>query len=532
MKTENIKRFLSLPVVTIGIILLAIAVRIVLQIHFLDLDNDKSYQIQASKNLLLGHGVSLLQVYAENLFTPTYVPLTMWPPGYSFILSPFLLICKNNYVLATIIVDILTCILFILYSRKILQRLKFQQWIINIYIIFIGFFQYSFCSDSSTDFLTLTLFLIATERFLKIVVHPHFSFKLIICFIFFLFLCVSLRYQYIPVIFCPSLLLIILGKKERNSLFLKNGVYVFVGTAILIITLLFYQYQINGEAVFIPRGEVNFSLNNIKVLHPFLFSAFLNMDFLSIQMMKMTGYSYETVLTIIFVIHFLALLFISFIAIRYIILHGYNTSSLLKKYILLCVSVSTITLLLLLVFSLGYTTISNNKVGIWTYVQEGRYFALPIFFLQQFFLLYIIKNFRRIFIPLIFLILLSFSHDIYYTAKIITKRGGLVKNPNSIRIIDYTAKFIKDIKEEYPENNIVVVSQPVFVGSQAGFYDTVPALYRFMPLSNTVFEINNNLIVIIITDNPESVPSFNVPTFTVKKGAFNGYIYSAVKIAR
>ncbi|MEO5948477.1 MAG: hypothetical protein ABIP79_16790, partial [Chitinophagaceae bacterium] len=62
--------------------------------------------------------------------------------------------------------------------------------------------------------------------------------------------------------------------------------------------------------------------------------------------------------------------------------------------------------------------------------------------------------------------------------------------------------------------------------------DTIPALYRFMPLSNTVFEINNNLIVIIITDNPESVPSFNVPTFTVKKGVFNGYIYSAVKIAR
>ena len=145
MKSENLKRFLSLPVVTIGIIIVAIAVRIFFQIYFLSITNDKSYQILAAQNFLAGNGFTLHEVLVDDLSQSAYVPLIKWPPGYSLLLTPFLALCKNNVVLATLLLDAITCISFIIFTRKLLLRFSLPIWLVNIYTLISGFFLYSFC---------------------------------------------------------------------------------------------------------------------------------------------------------------------------------------------------------------------------------------------------------------------------------------------------------------------------------------------------------------------------------------------------
>ncbi len=168
MHSESIKKFLSLPIVSAIVVIIAIAAKIFIQFYFLNIDNDKSYQILAAQNFLNGNGFSLLEVYANDLSTSAYVPLTKWPPGYSLLLAPFLAICKNNAILATLLLDTLACLLFIVYSRRTLLLNSLPVWLVNVYTLIAGFFFYSFCTASSSDFITVTVFIIALYYSLKV----------------------------------------------------------------------------------------------------------------------------------------------------------------------------------------------------------------------------------------------------------------------------------------------------------------------------------------------------------------------------
>ena len=228
MKSENLKRFLSLPVVTIGIIIVAIAVRIFFQIYFLSITNDKSYQILAAQNFLAGNGFTLHEVLVDDLSQSAYVPLIKWPPGYSLLLTPFLALCKNNVVLATLLLDAITCISFIIFTRKLLLRFSLPIWLVNIYTLISGFFLYSFCLASSTDFLTLTIFIIAIYYSLKLSAAENLKPGLLLLIAVLLFFTGFIRYLYLPVAFVIPFCFMVNGLFNKNKLLLKKGIGIFI----------------------------------------------------------------------------------------------------------------------------------------------------------------------------------------------------------------------------------------------------------------------------------------------------------------
>ncbi|HQX95980.1 MAG TPA: hypothetical protein PLT02_03715, partial [Chitinophagaceae bacterium] len=288
MKSENLKRFLSLPVVTIGIIIVAIAVRIFFQIYFLSITNDKSYQILAAQNFLAGNGFTLHEVLVDDLSQSAYVPLIKWPPGYSLLLTPFLAFCKNNVVLATLLLDAITCIFFIIFTRKLLLRFSLPIWLVNIYTLVSGFFLYSFCLASSTDFLTLTIFIIAIYYSLKLSAAENLKAGLLIFISVLLFFTGFVRYLYLPVAFVIPFCFIVNGLFNKNKLLLKKGIGIFILTSILITTFLVVQATFAGGAAYTREAEKGFFIDSAYQLQPFIFTSLFNLDYFVSKLIVVT----------------------------------------------------------------------------------------------------------------------------------------------------------------------------------------------------------------------------------------------------
>ena len=72
------------------IIIIAVLIKILLQVAFFSIQGDKAFQLVAAKNLLDGHGLTFNYVSLNDLSTEKFSPLIGWPPGYSLVLTPLL----------------------------------------------------------------------------------------------------------------------------------------------------------------------------------------------------------------------------------------------------------------------------------------------------------------------------------------------------------------------------------------------------------------------------------------------------------
>lgn len=528
-----------MPAVSIAFILIAIAARIILQINFLSTDGDKSYQIQAAQNFIRGHGFSLLEVYANDLSKAQYVPLIKWPPGYSLFLSPFIVVCKNNAVLATLLLDLLTCIAFVLLSRKLLMKLAIPVWLVNIYTLITGFFLYSFSIVSTSDFLTLTICIAALFISLKIIESGKLHIFQLILLSQFLFLTAFTRYLYLPVAFIIPLCIVAIAFFNRNKLLVKKGVIVFLLTTLLITLFLIWQTSISGTATYVRATEKGFYPDQLGQLYPFIFSSFFNLEFFHSRLTTFAGLSFEKTAIMVVVLHHLIFFAFLFIFIRWIIQKKFLQSGLQYQHVFIGGITS-----LAIVASLGWLSLTNAPYAggggrNWNYLQESRYFAFPFFFCQQLAVVIFyhsrqaIRKWTKTLILFVFLLSgIDFLHNVYFAAKtIVSEQEKIINNLTTEGLIDHVNKKIKELQQENQVKAVVVISEPAFIGSQAGIYKPVPALYQYTPMQNTAMKTSNEVVVLFITDNEQKMP-VTFTTNPTKKiiGSYKNYSFYSIHV--
>lgn len=539
MKSEDIKRFLSLPVVTVGIIILAISVRIFFQIYFLSIANDKSYQILAAQNFLAGNGFTLHEVLLNDLSQSAYIPLIKWPPGYSLLLAPFLTLCKNNVVLASLLLDALTCILFIMFARKLLLSFSLPVWLVNIYTLISGFFLYSFCLASSTDFLTLTIFIIAIYYSLKLLAAETLKPILLLFISVLLFFTGFLRYLYLPVAFVIPFCLVVNGLFSKNRVLLKKGISVFLLTGILITTYLVIQSTFAGGAVYTREAEKGFFIDFTYQLQPFIFTSLFNLEYFISKLIVVTGLPQQAVVVLLIAIHHTILFFLLLLFIKWMLKKRFLAVSSINLYIFIS-TIASLTIIAVLLF-LSITN-APHKTGVtteWTYVHESRYYAFPIFFLQQllFIIIYQYRNFkkrwfRQLLFFCFFLLLLDTAHNIYFaTSRLFSSSKKLSQNSKGNTVADYIDKTVKKVLSENPNKKLVVIAAPAYLGSQAGFYQTIPAVYHYSPLSETSPKSSKEVVVLFITNSPTDFPvTFETNTSKKRIGQYNEFLFYTLNV--
>jgi hypothetical protein len=472
-----LKKVFSRNDVSVICLLLAIVIKILLFFYFQQTDNDKLNQVMAGKNLLEGHGLTIKQVHISNLSKESYERLVGWPPAYSVLFAIIYSWCKDVDASSTII-DIICIISFFILLQKLLRQLKFPVYLINVLVLFYGCAITSYMEKSSpTDFLTLLFFVYNCYLTIKLFTQRKPVLQGILLG-FFNVLPAWFRYMCIPVTFVIPCVLLWNGwlKKDRKLLL--------YGTCIMAMALLGVIALLSFQEPYVLATEKGLFWSNLLLLDPVLFSSYMNLKFILVQLSSLTGLSYTTGATILQWINLvpflilLALLFFSSLKRKWLAANSWQVFMIIGTLTGICIF--SVLALLSLRYSAHYGLTENL---FWTYINEDRYFIILQFFIviltaKWLFMNATVSNFKKWLQGLfLFLFTIEILHGSYFLAKNFTfdKRNFtyIVTQNHMIQCID---NIIKENKKKNTDvvvaGNISMANRSVLLGGKGLF---VPA---------------------------------------------------------
>ncbi|NOT50165.1 MAG: hypothetical protein HOP10_02700 [Chitinophagaceae bacterium] len=478
---HTIKIILSDKRTSIAIIALAIVARIIQLFFFYNMNVDGMYQVMAMQNFADGHGVSASMVLPADLSTIVYEPLIKWPPGYSLLLSPFYILFDHNYIIASLVLDILAAVVLIFTCRKILRILDTPLYLTNLFTLLTGFFIYFFYFINSSDAIAVTFFLLAIYFTLLILKKDSFSLKATIAACSCLFLCGLIKYLFIPVVFIIPAFLLLKGVADKSKHIKRAAAISFVFLLITMAGILTWQKITGGSATYISEPTRGFFPGNLNQIHPAIPASFI--DTYSISLVIPPG---SLVISIIFrsmqVLHF-AILFFAFVyLVRRILKNGFKKITTTDSFFYISFFLSVGITVVLVALSLTVGKEENIPGHWWTYVEEPRYYGLvnvlthlSVFLLYQYYRIHRSKKFRYIIIGLVVLLLPETFHGIHFTVKrIVNVKTEKYSWQKEWEIQDYAELMIK--KHKRPGEQVAVTGYSYYINYRVGIYNHVPVL--------------------------------------------------------
>jgi hypothetical protein len=465
--------------------LLAAFAKIAMQVYFLNIGGDRSFQLVATRNFLAGHGLTINQAFITDLAQQHYVPLVGWPPGYSFLLAPFYSLLPDQPALATIIVDALTILLFLWFSRRILVQLALPVWLVNIFVLLSGFFIYDFCTASSSDFIALAFYLWTVSLTLQFLQNENTAPRFAIVMALVGFICPLVRYMYLPIAFVIPAYLLLTGKINRNRRWWRAGLLHVAVTLLLCLGLLLFQQFYTGAATYMIPSEKGFFPANIARMDPFVFASVFNLAFFCSIGEKLTGIGYVQLVEWLRWLNFIPALFLAGWLLKYVWKQKGRNHSLTDHYLHIGGISSIATIGLLAMLSLRNAGIRTATYPFWTFIEEPRYFAFILIFLQQLFFVYAWQNRERIksgwrkwvVVLVAVLLMAEFLHGVYYTTKIVAKEHtNFYADKTDHALVSYTQQLAVQLQKDHPDKVIVFGSwDPSFcnlasLGGVSGLY--------------------------------------------------------------
>ena len=485
-------------------IIFAIANRIIFATLYSTIGRDARMQITYAKNFLAGKGLGVTKYFTANLNDPVFDTTQHFPPGFSFVIIPFIKLFKNDEYSAVLAFDIVTIFFFVFAARMLARAGGLPLAFRNILTLIVGCSQYPFImSGSSTDLVGLTIILFGITFLIKIT-DPGGQLKPTTLFLYSLvfFLPSFFRYMYIPVSLLFPVIIILLGvytgNKAVRSLGLRSGLYVLS----LTFFLLFLSYKLSGNSVYVYDAGRGIFFNQLVHWYPYIPASFINLDFIAQLIARVAGISYTNVFKIFEVLNTILLAFLSFLLLRYLL--SLKRIQLNKSSVLI-LSGTAICLCVLFVITYFSLTYKPQLYGIylWNYNYESRYFAFIYIFLPVMLLLCVsvysslLKNiiFKGIIFTGLFLLFVEVIHGVYYNVKIVKREKDVMAIKD--RVADYKQfpEIVKELTEKYPQHELLITaSDQVFLqsASQMGY----KAIFDYTNLNTVSLKVSKKSLLL------------------------------------
>lgn len=458
---NKLAAFFSKRSVGLFIIFLAVVHRIINVLFVSYYGRDKLFLVMQSKSLLGGKGLSVPQYFTSDTVNPAYDFTPLWPPGYPIVLSPFLKLFNYNIYWATTTLDIIVCIALILVIRKICGQIGFSAANTNIMTLVVGCFEYTFINESlPTDTISLVLFLLGFSLVLRTVFSQSFSVGRMLAVSFVLFLPCVFRYNYPAVTFSLIAALLFIGYLKRDVIIKKKAwflfAFVFLFTAIFFIIM----KSATGHAGYATATERGFYPENVIHWFPVVPSSFINIAFLTSQLIKITGISFYSLMLVLEIINVIVVLALLFFFLKLVFAKKTYQDLSPFKLFMITGGVASIGLLILLAYmSLTYK-VQTGGPNNWNYVYEPRYFAFAVIFLQlvfigAYFIYYRTAFIKNVILKIIgwiclFLLFVEIVHNIYFHTKVAFNFNHYKSSVYREQDYSYYIDLIKDMKGKYP----------------------------------------------------------------------------------
>jgi hypothetical protein len=536
MAIEKLKLYLSSRPASIIIILLSVAGRILQAIHFSSVAGDRAYQILATKNFVAGHGIRTYEVFANDLSAPHYIPLIKWPPGYSILLSPFYALCGDSFFWGSLLLDIIAAILLIWFARKIILLFKLPLYIINLYTLITGFFMYGFCTVCSSDMIGALLYEMALYFTLLFILSDTKKYSTAFIISFLLFAGGSVRYLSMPVAFVIPLYFIGCGLFQRNKAFISRGMFMMLMVTLFTAGLLIFQKFYGGAAAYVAESEKGFYPENLLRTDTFIFSSFINTGLSYVQLEKLSGLSYKTLVVNTRLIH----LFI-FAGVLLLFLYWFKKKrnksiSFSEHFMYIGISSSLVLFALLSYLSLTNAPIPLYPPANWTFVEESRYYFIPFLFLQQLFFIAFWhyrrtaqKWITRFLFTGMLVFLINVIHDIYFTVKIAVAKEQKSKNTN----MQYHRDLLHKIIKENSGKNIITTAVDEVYFIYGALWENVPGLRDCSKLNTLQLATQKETIIFVILRQADldGFKNFTANPETKFEGQINSLYFYTINVS-
>lgn len=463
----RIQNFLSARITGRAILILAILTRIINVLLVSYAGRDKMLLVLQSKNLLQGHGPGVPRFFTDQLEHPVFDYTQLWPPGYSITLAPFLKLFNYDVYWATTSLDILVSVALILIIRRISRQLLFPAIAVNLMTLLAGCFDYSFINESlPTDTISLLFFLIAFSYLIRNLSADRFSFRRQIVTALLLFLPCLYRFAFPPVVIAIPAVLTAFSWLKKDHLRLKKGVVITVVLVILLVTYYILLKSLTGQAGYITPTERGFFLKNIVHWYPVIPASFIDLPFLTSQLILYTRLDFNQIMRLLEAVNILAAVFLSVtLFIHFFRVYKMKSADRGNQLLLLGMAAVLVNCLLLGYLSLTYE-VQKGAVNDWNYITEARYFSLAYLFVQFLFTGYYFLGHawkkrlwkRVLMVGCLLLLSIEVVHSLYFHVKVAFRFEQYKSSVFREQDYNFFNSLLEELPEDYPGREILVAA--------------------------------------------------------------------------
>ena len=534
---SKIKHFLSGKTATVIILLLAIAGRIIQLIFLFNIRADRSHQMLATHSFVTGHGISKAFTLPSNLSETIYVPLVNWPPGYSLLLSPFYILFNHNYIVAGLILDILSAIALIYISRKILKALNIPVYQVNLFTLLSGFTLYSFFIKTSSDSIAIAFYLGALYITLQLLKTKSLTWlQKSISLSIFLIASASMKFLYMPLIVIVPVFLILQGLANSNLILRKAGIVSLFIIGAGLASLIFYQKSISGAPAYIAQTEKGIFTENLRSAYP-VFPAFFLSPETTGMLLRQPYESRDFIYSSFQYMYVLFLLTIIPFGFWTIYKLGFRNKSEATNFFYILFFLFLATIILLSVLSLKYA----KEFGIWTYIQEARYYGLITILLQASVLVayqhykvkknklirYIFYFFLALFLPEMF------RGMLFAVNRIANSKKEIYTWQHDYKLQQFADEIIKRKQHDSPVGQVILAGSSPYMNNRICLYSHIPLLNEVGRINNLT-SLNTKKSVLLLVALREDARKDFLPFLSLPEkeeaGQFEGYYFYTVYV--
>ena len=498
-------KWLSTRMGTVVCLAFALLNKLVFVLLTSTIGRDKIIQLHIAENILSGKGVGLLKYSTENINNPVFVPHVEFAPGYSFVMAPLIKIFNQNIYAAVAAFDVLVCFALLFVLRRICRLQDLPLYLINIFTLLFGCFQYIFFRLSPPSDAVSILFIFSGISFILNMIRQDKQNSLlklvVLSFVF--FLPAFFRYMYLPVSIVLPAFIILIGYKRKNKLLIKQGMVLTIITFILLSGFLLLLTLYTGNPLPQYPVERGLFISNLAHWYPFVPASFINIDFAAQRLSQFTSLSY-TKIFFLFEILNIAVFVTLIIGLSKKIKTVLHVASGSGVFLLSGIIISIVALFTLAYSSLTYSNQIEPSV-FWTYVQEQRYYAFLYLFIQLAFLSWLFHDplilkttLKKLFaFGGIAILVIACTHGFYYNAKAFFSfdKMKLVQNQDS------HWRYIFHIAGEMKQNN---PGAELFIASTHPHFCHLAILaggkgiYNAESLNSSTIHVNKKSILLVI----------------------------------
>lgn len=526
--------FLSRPFTTWIFIVIAILARTLQLIFFYNMRDDASNQVMAMQNFVNGHGFSISKALASDLSTTIYEPLINWPPGYSLLLSPFYLLFNQNYLPAALTLDIIAAIALIFTGRAILRILSIPLYFINLFTLVTGFFIYYFYFIASSDSVAITCFTIAIYLALRLIKKNKLPLVHVILMSLLLLLCGLIKYLFIPVVFLPPLLILLLGWLNKKAVLRNSGLLSLLILIAGLFILYLYQKNISGTAGYISSPGRGFFPEHLLLAYPFFPAAFIKPDTLAIIT---KNENWTSILYICWqIMQVIFLVFSLMYLVWRIFIHGIKKIAIVDIFYTLTFAISLLITGLLAILSLIITKEEILPGWLWTYIEEPRYYGLAtvlihigIFVVWYYHVRSFPKIMKYLFYFFMVLLLIEFLRGGVFVANRAKNFNNEIYSwQRELAFQKFASTIVNSERHKKSVKHIVVTGSDPYMNNRVSIYDGIPVMKEEIKINNlsSLQAREPVILLVIIRDKWMSKFQSFLQNHTIKSaGKFEDYSF-------